>query len=265
MDILKRSLAPITDQAWEAIDQRASSVLKGLLSARRVADVDGPHGWNYHATPLGKLADVGEGPVKGAPFGLRAVMPLLEARIPFSLPTWELDDISRGDKMTDFTALDEAAATLARFEDEVVYNGLENAGVAGLLECSDNETVELEDINQLMSALVDAVNTLRSRHVEGPYALLCDTELWKKIVADNSDYPLTKRLAEVLELKLIPSPQVDVSALISLRGGDFEIVLGQDVAVGFESASKDEIRFFFTESFTFKVLTPEAVVPFHMA
>jgi uncharacterized linocin/CFP29 family protein len=40
-----------------------------------------------------------------------------------------------------------------------------------------------------------------------------------------------------------------------------ELVLGQDFAVGFEDVAAKKVQLFLTESFTFRVIVPEAVVP----
>ena len=44
--------------------------------------------------------------------------------------------------------------------------------------------------------------------------------------------------------------------------GDFELTLGQDVSVGFEQQEGQKVRLFMTESFTFRVIEPQAVVAF---
>jgi uncharacterized linocin/CFP29 family protein len=48
---------------------------------------------------------------------------------------------------------------------------------------------------------------------------------------------------------------------VSCRGGDAELVLGQDIAIGYEKHDSKTVRLYFGESFTFRVLAPEAVVP----
>jgi uncharacterized linocin/CFP29 family protein len=44
MNHLLRSHAPITDSAWELIDDEARSRLTAALAARKVVDFGGPHG-----------------------------------------------------------------------------------------------------------------------------------------------------------------------------------------------------------------------------
>jgi uncharacterized linocin/CFP29 family protein len=46
-----------------------------------------------------------------------------------------------------------------------------------------------------------------------------------------------------------------------LRGGDFELVVGQDFAIGYLDHTADKVRLYLQESFTFRVHAGEAAVP----
>jgi uncharacterized linocin/CFP29 family protein len=46
-----------------------------------------------------------------------------------------------------------------------------------------------------------------------------------------------------------------------LRGGDFQLVVGRDMSIGYESHSATTVEFYIEESVTFRVLSPEAGVP----
>ena len=45
-----------------------------------------------------------------------------------------------------------------------------------------------------------------------------------------------------------------------MRGGDFVFESGQDLSVGYESHDAESVSLYIEESFTFRVLTPEAAV-----
>ena len=47
---------------------------------------------------------------------------------------------------------------------------------------------------------------------------------------------------------------------LSLRGGDFLFDCGQDLSVGYESHDAENVSLYLEESFSFRVLTPEAAV-----
>jgi uncharacterized linocin/CFP29 family protein len=59
---------------------------------------------------------------------------------------------------------------------------------------------------------------------------------------------------------MIPCPSVDDAFLISLRGGDLELTLGQDFSIGYEAHDGKTVRLFLTESFTFRVLDPSVIL-----
>ena len=71
-----------------------------------------------------------------------------------------------------------------------------------------------------------------------------------------SSQPRHRRMQprEVLPLELA---QRD---LLSARGGDYELTLGQDVSIGYAFHEKHEVELYVTSSFTFRVLEPAAAV-----
>src|SRR5690606_14198770 len=94
-DHLRRSLAPVRDAAWAAIEDEAAQILRHYLSARPLVDVEGPLGWHHaarttgHADRLGSITDGVEG-------WCRRVKPVIELRAHFTMSMDELDAIDRG-------------------------------------------------------------------------------------------------------------------------------------------------------------------------
>ena len=265
MDILKRSLAPIAAAAWTEIDKQAADVLRGVLSGRKVADVSDPKGWQCDSISEGTLTLAEESPVEGVNYGVRDVLPLVEIRVPFTLPMWDLDDISRGCKTTDYTPLQEAARQAALFEDTAVFKGLEEAGILGIELEADNDPIEAAlDDDSLIKAIYDATQVLAARNVGGPYLFVCSKKVWEKIVTSNTAYPLKKSLEKIVD-KIVLSKQYETNFVTSLRGGDSELVVGQDLSIGYQSHTATEVNFYITETFTFRVTPPEAFVELKIA
>ncbi|NLV82779.1 MAG: bacteriocin family protein [Synergistaceae bacterium] len=265
MDILKRSLAPIFPAAWDEIDEQAKIALKAVLAGRKVVDVTGPLGWNCDAVSEGTLSLVEKSPVENVNYGIRESLPLVEIRIPFILSMWDVDNISRNSKTVDFTPVIEAARKAALFEDTAIFQGLEEAGILGLEIEADNETVELGlDDESILTAVVEGMTTLNDRSMEGPYALVCSLPLWKKIKTSAKGYPLLKRIKDALgdDCRIVLSPQYETAMLISMKEGNNELVIGQDFSIGYQSHTNTEVCFYITETFTFRVLAPESIVPF---
>ncbi|MHA6800052.1 encapsulin [Bounagaea algeriensis] len=59
---------------------------------------------------------------------------------------------------------------------------------------------------------------------------------------------------------VVRSPGVDGAVVLSLRGGDFRLEVGQDLSVGHERHDDTAVTFYLAESFTFRVLEPDAVI-----
>jgi len=262
MDILKQSLAPITDEAWGEISSTAKRTLAACLSARKVVDVDGPHGWDYSAVTLGRL----DGPKKpgksGVEFGVRNVLPLVETRAMFDLNIWELDNAVRGAEDLKLDAVEEAARNIARFEETAVYEGLSSAGIKGLKASSDHKPLKFSgDISKILDTVSNGIVQFAQAGVEGPYVLVAGNSLWQQVASHDSGYPLKKHLERILGSDVVLNPFLEDSLLVSTRGGDMKLTLGADLAIGFNSATSETVRLYLTESFTFRVLDGSVILP----
>ncbi len=261
MDFLKKSLMPITDKAWEELVKQSDLILKSQLTARRFADVEGPHGWEFSAIPLGRLDMPEKKSEKGVNYGIRKVQPLVEVRVPFSFDIWELDNIARGAEDADLEPLETAARQVAAFEDRAVYYGLEKAGITGLKSISEYPAQECpKNAENILFAVTEGMSLLKESSVEGPYTLVVNPKKWLEISSASKGYPLKRQLEELLNGQIIFCAHVDEIFLVSGRGGDFKLTLGTDLSIGYEYYDAKTVKLYFTETFTFQALEPRAVV-----
>lgn len=261
MDILKREIAPITHEAWQEIDEQARKTLHALLSARKVVDVEGPRGWDYAGIPIGRLELPAEKSKGGIEYGVRRVQPLVETRSYFDMEIWELDNVTRGARDIDFSALEKAAREAAQFEERAVYYGLASSGIAGLNQASPHEPIRFKGEGEAaMEAVSRGVTQLLAVSVEGPYALVVSPSLWRQLSGYVRGYPIRKHLEGLLNGPVVIGPFVEEAYLISMRGGDLKLILGQDLSIGYLSHDSRTVHLYFTESFTFQVLDPAVVV-----
>lgn len=261
-DMLRRDWAPITDEGWAEIERQGRRVLRGNLSGRRVVDFSGPHGWAFPAVNLGRL-DVGAGTgAGGVAWGIRKVLPLVEIRVPFKLRVWELDDLARGARNPDLDALTDAARRVAVFEETAIYRGFEAAAMQGLLETARHPPVALERSPERLPAAVEqALLAIQEAEIGGPYALVLGTLPYQWLMAgDACGYPLLKRIRLLVHGGIHWSPVLEGGAVLSRRGGDFELTVGQDLAIGYQVHDKEEVELYFAESFAFRTLEPAAAV-----
>jgi len=262
-DLLKRSLAPLTDAAWEEIDDAATDVLRSQLTARTLVDFSGPHGWEYAAVNLGRLDIPGGAGSQDVPWGIRSVLPLIEVRVPFTMPQFELDNVSRGAKDLDTEPVEDVARRVALFEESAVYNGFEPGGIQGILPSAEHKPVNLpENPDGYPKAVAQALRQLREAGVPGPYSLVLGLDAYAKLMQSGTGgYPPHRIVADMIDGKVLTSRALEGGVLLSTADGNMEMVVGQDLSIGYAAHNRDEVELFLTESFTFRVLHGDVVVP----
>ncbi|AMM18896.1 bacteriocin [Frondihabitans sp. PAMC 28766] len=268
MDHLLRSHAPITDLAWKALDEEASARLAPALGARKLVDFTGPLGWEHSATNLGRVGAVVAAPTEGVIARSRVVQPLIEVRADFRMSLDELLTASRGASDLDFSALDHAAEHLAETENAAVLAGWAQAGIVGVSEASPHDPVVVDGSPASYAAgVAEAVATLKRNGIGGPYALAVGPLDWVRVIesSEHGGYPLERHLSSVLGGPIEWSPGFSSGIVLSLRGGDFLFESGQDVSLGFASADDTSVNLYLEESFSFRVVTPEAAIALSVA
>ncbi len=156
----------------------------------------------------------------------------------------------------------DAARRLAFAEDRAVFEGYPAAGITGLRASSSNPALTLPaDVRDYPDAISQAVTALRLAGVDGAYTLALSAEAYTA-VSETSDhgYPVIKHLARLLDGDIVWAPAIDGAFLLSTRGGDFELRLGQDVSIGYLSHDATSVTLYFQETLTFLAYTSEAVV-----
>lgn len=263
MDILRRELAPISPQGWSAIDTMARETLIANLSGRKFIDIDGPHGIAHACVTLGRLSVPREQEGGKVQFGIHQVQPLVEARLNFSLKTWELDNIGRGAKDIQLNSLVEACREIAMFEEKALFEGFKPGNIIGLHETVKEKNLPLSlDMDAIVDAVAEGQTRMLKDGVEGPANLVVSAPLWKYLARSAPGGTLRSTLESQIGGKVVYSELVKDALLVAARGGDLELTMGQDFAIGYHSHTTSDIDLFVTESFTFRVVAPEALVGF---
>jgi uncharacterized linocin/CFP29 family protein len=262
MNHLYRELAPITEEAWSEIENEASRTLKHYLTARRIVDFKGPLGWEHAAEPTGRTTAVSP-PAPNVESHIRQVQPIVELRAPFVMPRSEIDAIGRGARDTDLDPVRNAARHLAITEDNAIFEGYDDGQIAGIGQCSPHDTVPInDDYEQYPGLVARAVATLQREGVGGPYAIALGPRCYTGVIetTEHGGYPLLEHLRLILGGPALWAPAVDGAIVLSTRGGDYEMIVGQDVAIGYIGHDGANVELYLEESFTFRVLSPEAAV-----
>jgi uncharacterized linocin/CFP29 family protein len=106
------------------------------------------------------------------------------------------------------------------------------------------------------------VQLLLGSGVSGPYGMALGREQYQLVVetAEHGGYPLLDHLGKILEGPIVWAPGVRGAVVLSLRGDDFIFESGQDISIGYGSHDGDVVRLYLEESFSFRVLEPDAAV-----
>jgi uncharacterized linocin/CFP29 family protein len=261
MNNLHRELAPISDAAWAQIEEETTRTLKRYLAGRRVVDVPTPSGIGLPAVATGHLLSIAS-PGEDILARQREVRALVELRVPFELTRAAIDDVERGSEDSDWQPAKDAARKIAFAEDRTIFNGYAAANIQGIREGTSNPVMTLPaDVREYPDAVAQALSQLRMVGVNGPYSVLLGAKAYTEL-AETRDhgYPVLEHVKRIVDGDLIWAPAIEGAFVLTTRGGDFELSLGQDVSIGYLTHTDAAVRLYLQESFTFRLLTSEASV-----
>src|SRR6202167_1452312 len=261
MNNLHRELAPISDAAWSQIEEEASRTLKRYLAARRVVDVQGPRGVALSAVGTGHLRTI-----KASGDDIlarqREVNALVELRVPFDLDRQQIDDVERGANDSDWQPAKDAARRIAFAEDQAVFDGYAAAGIGGIRQGTSNPVMTLPaDVRDYPDVIAQAVSQLRLVGVNGPYSVLLSADAYTGLSETRDHgYPVLEHIKRLIDGEIIWAPAIAGAFVLTTRGGDFGLYIGQDISIGYLSHTDAAVRLYLQETFTFLLLTTEASV-----
>jgi len=261
MNDLHRQLAPISDAAWAQIEQEAARTLKRHLAGRRVVDVPEARGSGFSGVGTGHVKQL-QAPGEGITAHQREMKALVELRVPFQLSRQQIDDVERGALDADWTPVKDAARSIAFAEDRAIFDGYAAAGIEGIRQASSNSRLVLPtNAGAYSSAVAQAVSELRLAGCNGPYALVLGAETYTAATGGSDEgYPVFHHVERLVDGGVFWAPAIDGAFVLTTRGGDFELDIGQDLSIGYLNHTETTVGLYFQETFTFRVLTTEASV-----
>jgi len=261
MNNLYRELAPISDSAWAQIEEETTRTLKRYLAGRRVVDVKGPGGLGVSAVGTGHLRTIAP-PRDGVIARQREVKALVELRVPFELDRQSIDDVERGAEDSNWQPAKDAARQIAFAEDGAIFEGYAAGGIGGIREGTSNPIMTLPtDVREYPQAIAQALSRLRLVGVNGPYSVLLGADAYTALAETNDHgYPVLEHVKRLVNDQIIWAPAIAGAFVLTTRGGDFDLHIGQDFSIGYLSHDEAAVRLYLQESFTFLLFTAEAGV-----
>jgi uncharacterized linocin/CFP29 family protein len=262
MNNLHRELAPISSAAWSQIETEVARTFKRAVAGRRVVDVKEPGGialsgiGTGHQTTIATLR-------KGVSAKLYDVKQLVQLTVPFTLQREAIDSVERGSNDGDWQPAKTAANELALAEDTAIFDGFAAAGITGIRQGSSNSATYLPaDVADYPTAISQALERLRLAGVDGPYSVLLGADAYTALAeASDQGYPVIQHIKRIVSGDLVWAPALTGGCVLSTRGGDYELHIGQDVSIGYSSHTDTTVQLYLCETLTFLMLTSEASVP----
>jgi uncharacterized linocin/CFP29 family protein len=117
------------------------------------------------------------------------------------------------------------------------------------------------DVRGYPDAVAHALSQLRLEGVNGPYAVLLGSDAYTAL-SESSDhgFPVMRHIKELVDGEIIWAPAISGAFVLTARGGDFALHIGEDVSIGYLGHDDRKVRLYRQETFTFLLLTTEASV-----
>ena len=254
---LGRDDAPIGAETWKLIDDVVVQAAKSQLAGRRLLAIEGPYGFGLKAIPLGDYA-LEDG------ISASISLPLSLIRTEFSLAKRDLASYERDHLVLDTAPVACAAMDAAAKEDRIVFSGL--AGIPGLLNAEGAGSLTLSKWDKVGTAadqIIDAVTQLDARGFHGPYSLGLAPAQYNLLLRryPQGDGTELEHISAIVGDGVVKVPALKKGGVLLASGSQFaSIVLGQDLAVGFNGPVGDLLEFQVYESLALVVRAPESIL-----
>ena len=261
-DFLDRRSAPFGAEVWSKIDETVIGAASAQLSARRLLEIEGPYGLGLKAIsgPDDDLETEGQATVCLSP-----TIPVPTIRHPFTLPMRDVADYERGGVAFNLRDVANAAIVMAHREDEMIYNGMPERGIPGLLNTAESSSVHAEQWTEpgvAFNNIVEAVNALDDRGLHGPYALALAPSRYNALFRIYPHAGITEydQLKTLIGGSIVKAAALNDGGVLIATGRQFlSLVFGQDLVTGFAGVTCGEYEFCLMESVVLKVSLPQAI------
>ncbi|WP_026416210.1 family 1 encapsulin nanocompartment shell protein [Actinomadura oligospora] len=263
MNNLHRELAPISAAAWADLEDEVRRTFTRGVAGRRLVDVPDAAGPELAAVTTGYL-DAADSPADGVTAALRTSRPVVQLTVPFTVSREAVDAVERGAQDADWQPAKDAATKLAFAEDRAIFHGYAPGRIAGIaaeaVTVSPARPLPVE-ASHYPDVVSEALATLRLAGVGGPYALVLGSEAYTAATrSSDQGYPVYQHLAKLVDGGIVWAPAIDGGVVMSTRGGDYRLSLGQDLSIGYTGHDASGVNLYLLESFTFLASTAEAAV-----
>lgn len=259
---LHREDVPFDKQIWELIDACVVETAQNQLSGRRLLAIEGPFGLglksisNRDKETKDKTAD-------DVSVMFSSALPLAMIQKNFYVGTRDIAAFEADKTPIDLANAAQAAIACANQENSFLYSGAKGQ-FPGLLDARGVHEHKIKGWNEIGKAVEDvihAVNILDNSGFHGPYALGLEPCLYNSLFHRYPQGNTTEieHMKELISKGIFKAVGLPAGGILAAHGKQFaSILLGQDLTAGFVGPDVGGYEFSLTESFTLRLLAPEA-------
>lgn len=255
---LAREDAPFGSDVWEALDEAMVEAAKPQLVGRRLLELEGPYGLGLKSVSLKE--EMTESGLIAA-----ATLPLVLIYEEFDLGVRDLANYEREGITLDRTPVADAAMAAAKREEDLILNGSEELGIAGLLTADGANSVALGDWGEVGAAvedLIEGVTALDEAGFHGPYTLALAPARYNRLFRryERGNETEMEHVRALVTDGVYKAPGLEDGGVLLATGRQYaSIVVGQDMTIGFIGPEGDRIAFTITETLVPRIRRPNAI------
>ena len=249
-------------ELMERIEQAAVSAARDIISGRRIIDVEGPYGVGLTTVEVGNDDKCREpGPHEASAVVSHALsVPMIYRR--FVISKRRIAAFRELGQPLNLKPAEYAAQAVAAREEEFIYLGQPDFNLSGLMTAPGRQTIKpgnWDNVDEVLSDVINAVNMLDSKGYRGPYGLALAPELYNNLFRryPGSDLLQIEHLKRLCTRGIVKAAAVNGGVLVARDVGS--IVLGQDLQVSYLSSDAAHEHFAVSESMLLKIEAPDAI------
>jgi uncharacterized linocin/CFP29 family protein len=254
-----REGAPFGQEVWDRIDAVARGAADEVRAARRLVPVVGPLGFDARAG-VAEDEPARGGEEEDAETRTHVHLPRVRA-LPvlhrtFSLGARTVEALERRGEPITLTDAAEAARSVARAEDRLLFHGHTAAGVTGLLGhpgALELPIADWADPGRAADDLLQALARLDQAGRHGPYAVALAPARYYQLLRPHPGTSLTpyQQLGPAFEGGIVKAPALSDGAVIVMRSESGpRAVIGQDLTAAYDGREGIFHRISLVESVT---------------
>jgi len=261
---LHREDARFGKAVWEKLDKTVVEAAKARLAGRRLLPIEGPYGPGLKA--LG-FADQDAGGAISERVRLRTgslrPVPVIESA--FTLSMRDIAAYEGNSDALDLKPAVDAALLCADQEDALIFRGVKEACLEGLLNAKGAQKNKLSDwkeVGRAVDNILEAVNKIEAAGFRGPYALALSPPRFNMLLRRYPDGNQTEleHLRQVVTEGIVKASVLSAEAVLITAVKELaDIVVGQDLTTSLVGMRGRDYEFAVFETAALRLSEPASV------